>query len=300
MVSACIMTYNQAAFIRDCLDGAVAQKLDFGYEIIIGDDCSTDGTREICQAYAEKYPGLIKLIPRERNLGMAENFIDIISHCSGKYIANCEGDDYWTDPLKLHKQVTFLEENPDYVLCFHQVSVKNLTGHVVEDFITKVPADHEKIETLARHGNYIHTPTVVYRNCITEFPFEFHESPIGDFFLYMMLARHGKLKYMEEKMCVYRYNVGVFSGKSPLTQVKATNKLFTCLLSYLTEDNLKKIIMQRQFRTTESMADAIRKEYTDGFVLNNLFFKGLKFAFRNIANPSKVLKKAKSEIRPKK
>ena len=99
----------------------------------------------------------------------------------------CEGDDYWTDPYKLQKQVDFLEANPDYVLNFHKVKILKPDGLLVDDFITKVPDNYETQETLARLGNYIHTPSVVFRNLIIELPKEFSLSPIGDYFLYMLL-----------------------------------------------------------------------------------------------------------------
>lgn len=122
-VSACIITYNQESFIRKCLEGAVSQVVNFDYEIIIGDDCSSDNTKQICIEYSTKYPNLIKYTKRNNNLGMIGNWIATISECEGKYIALCEGDDYWTDPYKLQKQVDFLEANPDYSICWTKYKV---------------------------------------------------------------------------------------------------------------------------------------------------------------------------------
>ena len=123
IVSACIITYNQEDYIRECLEGAVSQLVSFDYEIVIGDDCSTDNTFAICQEFALKYPKIVRLFPRKKNLGMIGNWIKTIEDSKGKYIALCEGDDYWTDPLKLQKQVDFLEANLEYVLCFNKVNV---------------------------------------------------------------------------------------------------------------------------------------------------------------------------------
>lgn len=231
-VSACIITYNHEDFIRECLDGAINQKVNFEYEIVIGEDYSSDLTKQICIEYAEKYPNLIKFCPREKNLGMIGNWIETIQDCSGNYIAMCEGDDYWTDPLKLQKQVDFLEANPDYVLCFHKIDILKINGEIVDDFITEVPENYETIETLARLGNYIHTPSVVFRNIIKEFPFEFSQSPIGDYFLYMMLAEHGKLKYLEDKMAIYREGVGVWSDKTNYFRNFNTALVHTYLFDY--------------------------------------------------------------------
>lgn len=118
-ISACIITYKHEAFISECLEGAINQEVPEGYsyEIIIGEDKSPDGTLKICREYKKKYFKLIKLIERSKNLGMIGNWLDTISYCDGKYIALCEGDDYWTDPYKLQKQVDFLEENESYSLC---------------------------------------------------------------------------------------------------------------------------------------------------------------------------------------
>ena len=213
-VSACLITYNQEDFIRECIEGAISQIGDFDYEIIIGDDCSSDNTKQICLEYSTKYPNLIKYTKRNNNLGMIGNWIATISECSGNYIALCEGDDYWTDPYKLQKQVDFLETNPEYVLSFHKVKILQPNGELVKDFITKVPENYETQETLARLGNYIHTPSVVFRNVLKELPNEFSISPIGDYFMYMLLSEHGKLKYLEEEMAVYREGVGIWSAKT--------------------------------------------------------------------------------------
>jgi hypothetical protein len=153
----------------------------------------------------------------EINVGGTQNALRIYKHCfnSGtKYVALLEGDDYWTDPYKLQKQVDFLDANPDYVLSFHKVKILQPNGELVKDFITKVPENYETQETLARLGNYIHTPSVVFRNVLKELPKEFSISPIGDYFLYMLLSEHGKLKYLEEEMAVYREGVGIWSAKT--------------------------------------------------------------------------------------
>lgn len=119
MVSVCVQTYKHASFIKECLDGILMQKTDFSFEILLGEDGSTDGTREICMEYAEKYPDKIRLFlhHRENNIKINGNptgrfnFLYNLYTAKGKYIALCEGDDYWTDPLKLQKQVDFLERN---------------------------------------------------------------------------------------------------------------------------------------------------------------------------------------------
>lgn len=292
-VSACLITYNQENFIRECLEGAISQIGDFDYEIIIGDDCSSDNTKQICLEYSTKYPNLIKYTKRNDNLGMIGNWIATISECTGNYIALCEGDDYWTDPHKLQKQVDFLEAHPDYVLSFHKVKILKPNGELAEDFITKVPEDYETQETLARLGNYIHTPSVVFRNVIKEFPPEFSLSPIGDYFLYMLLVEHGKLHYFEDEMAVYRFGVGLHSTHTQIKMAKANFKLFTLLLSCFNNSKINQILLGRQLNAFDNLEFLIRSEYAEGFVSHHVFFKAIK----SLKHPSKFWRKLKNKFR---
>ena len=114
------ITYNHEQHIRQCIEGVLAQKTSFPIEFIIADDCSTDGTRAICEEYAKKLPDIIRLVSSSANVGAVENEQRALLAAKGKYIATCEGDDYWTDTLKLQKQVDFLESHPDFSVCFHR------------------------------------------------------------------------------------------------------------------------------------------------------------------------------------
>lgn len=272
-VSACIITYNQENYIKDCLNGAINQVLDYDYEIVIGDDCSTDNTLKICKEYAEQYPDKIKLLVRDKNKGMTGNWIDTIQNCQGKYIALCEGDDYWTDNYKLQKQVDFLEANPNYVISFHKVHVLKPDGTVLEDLITKVPENHETIEDMASFGNYIHTPSVVYRNIINEFPPEFNLSPICDYFLYMMLAQYGKVKYNQEAMGVYRSDVGVISKMSYIDVHYSEVRFYSCIASYLPDVKLKKIFIDRQLPALKKMERVLNTNNKTYFIKDSKILK---------------------------
>lgn len=116
-VSICLITYNQENIISEVLDYILKQKTNFKYELVIGEDCSQDATRDICKEYKKSFPDTIQLLLNEQNMGLIDNFCSTVSHCSGKYIAICAGDDFWIDPLKLQKQVDFLENNPEYSMC---------------------------------------------------------------------------------------------------------------------------------------------------------------------------------------
>lgn len=292
LVSVCVQTYNQKEYIKQCLDSILMQQTNFPFEIILGEDESDDGTREICIEYANKHSEIITLFLRSRDDVIyindrptgRYNFMENVKASSGKYIALCEGDDYWTDPLKLQKQIDFLENDLNYVLCFHMVNILKPDGQIVEDYITKVPIDYECIEALTRFGNYIHTPSVVFRNVIDEFPFEFKEVPFGDWFLYMMLAQYGKLKYIKEIMSVYRSDIGLISKMSEKNLAASYIKLYSCMISYFKKEELKKIILEKQLEAATSywylMEDkywVLKNKYKESFISNHKFFNLFKF-----------------------
>jgi glycosyltransferase involved in cell wall biosynthesis len=192
------------------------QKTSFSFEIILGEDESKDGTREICEEYAEKYPNKIVLFLRSRkdviyvngNPVGRYNFIQCIKSTRGKYIAICEGDDYWSDPYKLQKQIDFLEQNPDFAICFHNSRILN------EDDPEKISysnaMDQVEITTfddLAR-GEYIYTATCVFRNeHFKKFPEKYYLF-INNYTLDLHNAQFGKIKYLNEVMSVYRKHKG--------------------------------------------------------------------------------------------
>lgn len=212
LVSVVVPTYQHAAFIERCIQGILMQQTTFPVEILVGEDESTDGTRAICQRYAAALPDRVRLFLRSRQdvlrimgrpTGRA-NLLHLLGQAKGKYIALCEGDDYWTDPLKLQKQVDHLERHPEDVLCFHAVGVVEPGGRITEDKITQVPAAYATQADLALRGNYIHTPSVIFRNILHELPPEIKQTPIADFFLWTMLSGHGNLHYLPEVMAHYR------------------------------------------------------------------------------------------------
>jgi len=208
LISVLIITYNHEKYIAEAIEGALLQQCSYSIEIVIGDDCSKDETTAICKKFAEKYPGKIKLLLNEHNIGMMPNFIKTFGACTGKYIAMCEGDDYWTDPLKLQKQVGFLEANPDYAICFHRVK-EWFNGELHESKLnTSATEETLSINNLAS-GNFMHTPSVVFRNHLfTDFPGWFSKSFLGDYVLHMLNAQRGLIKYFPETMAVYRYHQG--------------------------------------------------------------------------------------------
>jgi glycosyltransferase involved in cell wall biosynthesis len=137
LVSISCLTYNHAPFLRECFDSFLAQKTNFDIEVLVHDDASTDGTQEIIQEYTSRFPAIFKPIIQKENQysqgvrGIAVRFN--FTRSKGKYIATCEGDDYWTDPLKLQKQVDFLEANPNYSMCCTNYSEINGAGEIIKE-----------------------------------------------------------------------------------------------------------------------------------------------------------------------
>lgn len=204
-LSVSCITYNHGPFIRQAIEGFLCQKTSFQIEIHIHDDASTDGTAELVKEYAEKYPQLIRTIcqvENQKSKGIHIQNTHIWPYCKGRYIALCEGDDCWTDPLKLQKQVMFLEENPDYSICFHSLEIEN-KGILVDDYVTHDIPEITEIKDLTVR-NYIPTPAVVYRNRKMQLPDWFFKCYAGDYVLYMLNAQFGKIKKLPDKMAIYR------------------------------------------------------------------------------------------------
>lgn len=223
-VSVCCVTYNHEDYITQCLDGFVMQKTNFAFEILVHDDASTDKTAEIVKEYETKYPDLFRCVYQTENQFLKQNtLVNILfKMAKGKYIALCEGDDYWIDPYKLQKQVDFLEANEDFSICFHPVKLwTEETQSLSDDCITSNVPEATAILDLAR-GNYIPTPSVVFRkntDVILEF-ISLGALSVGDYVLHMLNAKYGKIKKLKDSMAVYRiHNGGIHSGKSNVRKV---------------------------------------------------------------------------------
>ena len=217
IVSISCITFNHAAYIRACIDGFLMQKTSFVFEILIHDDCSTDGTREIIEEYAQKYPDLIFPMFQNENQyskgvrGMMARFN--FPRCRGKYIALCEGDDYWTDIYKLQKQVDFLENNLDFSTCFHNMILsKDSNSSEVELTNSKNQESVLSILDLAEKGNFMFTASVVFRKPKVEFPDWLTDLPIGDYAIHLFNAQFGKIKYLDQVMGAYRIHAGGIWG----------------------------------------------------------------------------------------
>lgn len=222
LLSVCIITYNHGRFIRKCLEGILMQKTTFPYEVIIGEDCSTDNTRQIVAEFEAKYPAIVKPIYHAKNVGAAcNNFKHCFSKIKSKYVAICDGDDYWTDVFKLQKQVEFLEHNLHCVLCFHRANTVNDADEVIQ---LQEPVNQIRHYTW-KDIFHISMPTlsVVFRNCIKVIPKELLQAKNSDAFLFGMLSRYGGAADLGFNGAHYRIHAGgSYSGKSPMERYKQT------------------------------------------------------------------------------
>lgn len=246
LVSICTLTYNHEKFIRQTVESLLMQETNFPYEVVISDDGSTDGTVKIIKDLITSHPNgnLIKLLTHE-NMGVLPNYIFTFKQCNGKYIAFCEGDDYWTNKNKLQIQFDFLEENPDFSICFHQVrKMEN------ESFVSNAPdlsAEKEyKITDLAKHP-LMYTPSVMMK--FNEFspPEWYIESPLFDYPLQLLIARTGKIKYLPLNMADYRVGTGLWTSGHGLKNTQKLVKLMTLLMKeFSSDDELFSIFSERR------------------------------------------------------
>lgn len=218
------ITFNHIRFIRQALDGFLMQKTNFPFEILIHDDASTDGTADVIREYEAKYPEILRPVYQTENQ-FSKTGLDfypktLFPRIHSPYVATCEGDDYWTDPLKLQKQVDFLEAHPDHTVCFHPVDVVYENQPERKGVYPPQKRINQKkdftLEELAT-VNFMQTNSVVYRWVIPEKePYDAFPSGIlpGDYFRHLMHAKHGKIGFINERMGVYRvHDGGIWQGE---------------------------------------------------------------------------------------
>lgn len=206
--------YNHEKYIAQMLDGALMQQTDFPFEIVIGDDASTDRTPDIIRQYIARNPGRIRAFLHTENQGPKEprefagrnNVLQLLKACQGEYVAMCEGDDYWTDPLKLQKQVDFLDKNPDFAICHHNMLVTYEDGSDSHSFNAPDQKQVSTIEDILEDKWFMATASWVYRNHFLNNDFaEWHaKAAAGDWAVMIQLAAQGNIGYIPETMGVYR------------------------------------------------------------------------------------------------
>lgn len=207
-VSVIVLVYNQERYLRKALDSILEQKINFKYEIIISDDCSTDNSPQILKEYLEKYPEVIKVFFQKNNIGVTKNHYFLLKNCKGKYIAQLEGDDFWIDKNKLQKQYNILEKT-NYIGVVHSNLEVNHNDIIIGKYKIYEKEKELKINELLKKGMLFHTATLMYRNIfkIKEYNiiWQAHQL-ISDFTIAFILLDLGKILYIPNEMSVYRRN----------------------------------------------------------------------------------------------
>lgn len=283
-------TFNHERFIRQCLEGFVMQKADFRFEAIVHDDASTDNTAAIIREYAEKYPDIIKPIYETENQyskhdGSLTRIMN--AHTRGKYIAMCEGDDYWTDPYKLQKQVDFLESHSDYAMCSSRFDKYWQESDVLEEDPDKdfKGVDYD-LQNLIGGKWLTQTLTVMYRRSALDLENYARYGMSLDMILFYELLKHGKGYCFPEVMGVYRYHDGgvwseVSQNRRRLTEFKARlaiykveqNEMAARFILYQFAKAMSRMWMLQQCRLMMNVLGILKKHYGRGFVAKLMFNK---------------------------
>lgn len=230
LVSISMVTYHAEAFISDAIEGVLRQSIDFPIELVIGDDASTDQTRHICETYAAQYPNIVRLVPSATNMGIAANTARTMGFCRGKYIAVCDGDDIWTDPDKLKRQVEFLENNPDFGVVYTDVHTISETGEPVED------PEQESIRDMYTRGevffqllqaNFINNSTAVFRRELIGdhqvYPDRSYQIP--DHIRWLHIATRAKVHFINIKSTAYRRHSSGLSVAVPQAKILGNRRM---------------------------------------------------------------------------
>ena len=197
-LSVFVVTYNQEQYIRQCLDSIVMQKVNFDYEIIVGDDCSTDGTGAICDEFADRVKSQKSRVKRfevfhhSKNLGLLKNWEFVMNKCQGEYIALIEGDDYWIDENKLQRQVDWLDAHPDYTLTFSRAEIQYENGAEVgaEKDLPYLEEREYSVQEICADFKVLSSSTVI-RNCLQ--PVHYSDQLLyADTYTFIELCKRGK------------------------------------------------------------------------------------------------------------
>lgn len=243
VVSVVLLVYNHEKYLRQAIESILIQEVSFNYEIIVGDDLSTDGSRDIILEYKEKYPDLFILSFQEKNVGGTKNIYDACKQARGKYLATLEGDDYWIDTRKLQKTVGFLEANGDYIGVSHIIEVRDLEGN----YLSKHPSSTEIVGkdatvNLFLKGIYFSAVATVYKNLFLDktqdysIIYQAHKY-VGDLTFCMLFLDKGKIMILNEVMSVYRSRnvIGESNYNSITNEIEKYNdhiSILKCLDNY--------------------------------------------------------------------
>jgi glycosyltransferase involved in cell wall biosynthesis len=259
-VSVYIQTYQQLAYIRDAIEGVLAQRAPFEFEIVIADDCSTDGTRAVLAEYRDHHPELIRLLLPKQNLGPTEIFRRSAAVLRGHYVAWLDGDDYWTDPEKLVRQVQALRAQPDWAGCFHDATVRHVDGGAPDRaYVSEELRGPLGFADLLR-SNPVPSLSVMARGeLVRNLPRWTWEGLWSDWLSLLAIAQHGDFGYLPEQLGVYRvHSAGISSGLSRTEQLEEDLRLYELLDDVVGErfrPDLERAVRSRHLQMTVERAD---------------------------------------------
>lgn len=228
MVTVCVVTYNQEKWIRQTLDSILAQETEYPFEVIIGEDHGTDGTRAICQEYVDKYAN-VTLLPLTDNLGVTANWIRCVQAGTGKYIMTCAGDDWWHNLKKIPLQVDFMEQHPECVMCHTDIDEYNEKNGILNKSVKQangiVPPEGRIQRTILSGQEYISAVTMCIRRSVFEEyvpadEFAKRRFPREDWPTLLILAAHGEIRYLPVSTATYRV------GQESITRTSNYEKIF--------------------------------------------------------------------------
>jgi glycosyltransferase involved in cell wall biosynthesis len=273
-VSIFVCFYNQEQYVNQTLNSFIDQVCDFKFEIVIADDYSKDGTLQKCIEYQNMHPQIITILHREKNLGLVENFFEGLTHCKGKYIATCGGDDYWTDHNKLQTQVDFLEDNPDYVITYHDSIMTDENEQVIAESEVGIINQRDFSSAELQKGAFISARTICFRNILDFNKIDYKHVLNEDFFLFALLGEYGKGKYLGNiKPAVYRIlKQGIWSSLNEIQRQIAKISTLKSLEIYFNNNPLKYYYKNRRVETIYRIFYLAQKERN-----HKLFFQ---YAFK--------------------
>lgn len=230
LLSVLCLTFNHEAFVAETLESILAQQVGFSIEVVVADDCSTDGTLAVVERFRARLGERLHVLTTPLNMGVTRNFRRALAACRGRYVALCEGDDHWRGHDKLQRQVDFLEAHADYVLAFHDATV---IGPVASAGTVQLPRSLQRDATQAEliATRPISTLTVCFRNLLGPLPPELDHAPALDLCLWSLLGHHGKGRYMADiTPAAYRvHGGGVFSTQTDRVRYMMTAQSQLCL-----------------------------------------------------------------------
>jgi glycosyltransferase involved in cell wall biosynthesis len=239
-------TYNHEKYIAQAIESALMQKVNFDYEIVIGEDCSTDRTRDIVLSYQKRYPERIRALLPEKNLGGMKNVIESFNACKGEYVAALEGDDYWTSPDKLRKQADYLDNHPECTLCFHNALQFYEDGSRQSRNYNST--DQKEISTLEDlwERDFITTCSVMLRkSAVGQLGDWFLKFPSGDWATWILAARRGNIKYINEVMSAHRVHAGgVWGSLNRMERLQGLVRFYRSVDDHLDFANHRKLRLQ--------------------------------------------------------